>query len=281
MPLTPKQNKIINRILKELEVYFEKLNKQILEDTYKSKSFEEFLENTKNYTTSNIFVTDGVADKVANAVIEANKFNMLKQRELVRQTIQQKSYDLVADAGESLKNDLREMAKKGYDLGLGSRELAKTLVERDLEALYIFRGSEQESMSESHWNSLSEEEKAKCSFNSKISVMSPQNRAKLTARTETKRAETIVNYIRAQERGKTKFKVSCRSDCCPYCAEIYQGLQDYEPTETKETILTDGVEFDMGGDIDKLPPYHPQRAVVRLNFINRCLKCLMKNYWKN
>lgn len=256
MPLTPKQNKIINRILKELEVYFGKLDKKILADTYKSKNFEEFLENTADYTTGNIFIRDGVADKVANAVIEANKFVMLKQRELVRQTIQQKTYNIVADAGESLKNDLREMAKKGYDLGLGSRELAKTLVDRDLEALYIFRGSEQESMSESRWNRLSDEEKAKCTFNSNISVMSPQTRAKTIARTETKRAETIVNYIRAQERGKTKFKVSCRSDCCPYCAEIYQDLQDYEPTETKETILTDGVEYDMSLDIDKLPPFH-------------------------
>lgn len=257
MPLTPKQNKIINRILKELEVYFGKLDKKILEDTYKSKTFEEFLENTKDYTTGNIFITDGIADKVSNAVIEANKFVMLKQRELVRQTIQQKCYDLVADVGNQIKDDLREMAQKGYDLGLGSRELARRISERDLEALYIFRGSEQESMSESRWNSLSPEEKAKCTFNSKISIMSPKTRVQTIARTETKRADTIVNYIRAQERGKTRFKVSCRSDCCPLCAEIYQDLQDYQPTEKKETVLNDGVEYDMETDIDKLPPFHP------------------------
>lgn len=257
MPLTPKQNKIINRILKELQVYFPKLDKKILTDTYKSKSFEEFLENTKDYTTGNIFVTDGIADKVSNAVIEANNFQMLKQRRLVQETIQNKCYDLVKTAGDDLKNDLREMAKKAYDLGLGRREIARALTERDLEALYIFRGSEQESMSESRWNSLSPEEKAKCTFNSKITIMNPKTRVELISRTETKRAETIVNYIRAQERGKTKFKVICRSDCCPYCAEIYQGLQDYEPTEKKETILTDGVEYDMETDIDKLPPFHP------------------------
>lgn len=255
MPLTPKQNKIINRILKELQVYFPKLDKKILTDTYKSKSFEEFLENTKNYTTGNIFVTDGIADKVANAVIEANNFQMLKQRTLVQETIQNKCYDLVKTCGDDLKNDLREMAKKGYDLGLGSRELGRVLVERDLEALYIVRGKN--TFTESEWQALPEDERTKYTFNSKIKVMSPQTRAKAIARTETKRAETIINYIRAQERGKTKFKVTCRSDCCPYCAEIYQDLQDYTPTETKETMLTDGVEFDMEVDIDKLPPFHP------------------------
>ena len=255
MSLTPKQNKIINRILKELKRYFGKLDKKILSDTYKSKSFEEFLENTKDYTTGNIFITDGICDKVSNAVIEANKFVQLKQRELVRQTIQQKTYDLVAGAGEDLKNDLREMAKKGYDLGLGSRELGRVLVERDLEALHIVRG--ENTFTESEWQALPESERAKYTFNTKIKVMSPQTRAKAIARTETKRAETIVNYIRAQERGKTKFKVTCRSDCCSLCAEVYQDLQDYEPTEKKETILTDGVEYNMEDDIDKLPPFHP------------------------
>lgn len=255
MPLTPKQNKIINRILKELQVYFPKLNKKILTDTYKSKTFEEFLENTKNYTTDNIFVTDGIADSISNAVIEANNFQMLKQRTLVQETIQNKCYDLVKTAGDDFKNELREMAKKGYDLGVGSKELGKILINRDLEALYIVRG--ENTFSESEWQALPESERSKYTFNSKIRVMSPQTRAEVIARTETKRAETIVNYIRAQERGKTKFKVTCRSDCCPYCAEIYQGLQDYEPTEKKETILTDGVEYDMEVDIDKLPPYHP------------------------
>lgn len=255
MPLTPKQNKIINRILKELQVYFPKLDKKILTDTYKSKTFEEFLENTKDYTTGNIFVTDGIADSVSNAVIEANNFQMLKQRTLVQETIQNKCYDLIKTAGDDLKSELREMAKKGYDLGLGSRELGRALVERDLEALYIVRG--ENTFTESEWQALSESERTKYTFNSKIKVISPQTRAKAIARTETKRAETIVNYIRAQERGKTKFRVVCRSDCCPLCAEIYQDLQDYTPTETKEAPLIDGVEYDMETDIDKLPPFHP------------------------
>jgi len=255
MPLTPKQNKYINQLLKYLDSYDKKLRKRITTDVLNSKDFQEFLENTKDYTTGNIFVTGGVADKVADTVIKANNWNQLKQRELVQLTIREACYNLVVDAGTSLQSDLREMAQKAYDLGLGRKEIARALTERDLEALYIVRGGN--IFTESEWQALPESERLKYTFNSQIKVMSPQTRVKAIARTETKRAETIVNYIRAQERGKTKFKVSCRSDCCPYCAEIYQGLQDYEPTEKKETILNDGVEYDMEADIDKLPPFHP------------------------
>lgn len=261
-----KQEKNLNRLLKYLDSYDKKLQKRITRAVLNSKDFHEFLENTVDYTTGNIFIIDGVADKVADTVIKANNWNQLKQRELVQLTIREACYNLVTDAGTSLQSDLREMAQKAYDLGLGRKEIARALTERDLEALYIVRG--ENTFTESEWKNLPESERLKYTFNSNISVMSPQTRVKTIARTETKRTETIVNYIRAQERGKTKFKVSCRSDCCPYCAEIYQDLQDYEPTETKETILNDGIEYDMGGDIDKLPPYHPQGAVVRLNFIN-------------
>lgn len=255
MPLTPKQEKNLNRLLKYLDTYDKKLRKRITRDVLNSKDFQEFLENTADYTTRNIFVTDGIADKVADTVIKANKWNQLKQRELVQLTIREACYNLVTDAGTSLQSDLREMAQKAYDLGLGRKEIARALTERDLEALYIVRG--ENTFTESEWNDLPESERLKYTFNSSISVMSPQTRVEVIARTETKRAETVVNYIRAQERGKTKFKVSCRSDCCPLCAEIYQNLQDYEPTETKETILNDGIEYDMEVDIDKLPPFHP------------------------
>lgn len=257
MPLNPKQTKKLNQQLKKIEQYFTKLDDKTKTAIYNSKDFKEFLENTKDFTTGNILVTDGVANEVSNAVILANNLNQLKQRELVKNTIEEACFNLVSDVGNQIKNDLREMAQKGYDLGLGRRELAKRITERDLEALYIFRGSKEESISESKWNRLSPEEKAKYTFNSNIAVMSPKTRVQTIARTETKRAETIVNYIRAQERGQNKFKVTCRSDCCPLCAEIYQDLQDYEPTEKKETILNDGVEYDMEADIDKLPPFHP------------------------
>lgn len=255
MPLTPKQTKYLNQLLKYLNTYDNKLKKRINKDILNSKDFQQFLENSKDYTTGNIFLTDGIADKVADTVIQANNWTMLKQRELVQLTIREACYDLVVDSGVSLKNDLREMAQKAYDLGLGRQEIARALTERDLEALYIVRG--ENTFTESEWQALPESERVKYTFNSKISVMSPQTRVKTIARTETKRAETIVNYIRAQERGKTKFKVTCRSDCCPYCAEVYQDLEDYVPTEKKETILTDGVEYNMEDDIDKLPPFHP------------------------
>lgn len=255
MPLTPKQNKYINQLLKYLDTYNIKLNKRINKDVLNSKDFQQFLENTKDYTTGNIFITDGIADKVADTVIKANNWAMLKQRELVQLTIREACYDLVVDSGVSLKNDLREMAQKAYDLGLGRKEIARALTERDLEALYIVRG--ENTFTESEWQALPESERAKYTFNSQIKVMSPQTRVEVIARTETKRADTISNYIRAQERGKTKFKVTCRSDCCPLCAEIYQDLRDYQPTEKKETILNDGVEYDMKTDIDKLPPFHP------------------------
>lgn len=255
MPLTPKQTKYINQLLKYLDTYNTKLDKRINKDVLNSKDFQQFLENTKDYTTGNIFISDGIADKVADTVIQANNWTMLKQRELVQLTIREACYNLVVDSGVSLKNDLREMAQKAYDLGLGRKEIARALTERDLEALYIVRG--ENTFTESDWLALPAEERLKYTFTNTISVMSPQTRVKTIARTETKRAGTISNYIRAQERGKTKFKVTCRSDCCPLCAEIYQDLQDYTSTETKKTILNDGVEYDMEMDIDKLPPFHP------------------------
>ncbi len=255
MPLTPKQNKHLNQLLNYLDAYNVKLRKRITRDVYNSKDFQEFLDNTKDFTTGNIFVTDGIVDKVSDTVINANNWNKLKQRELVQLTIREACYNLVVGAGDDLKTELKEMAQKAYDLGLGRREIARALTERDLEALYIVRG--ENTFTETEWEALPESERLKYTFNSNIKVMSPQTRVKNIARTETKRAETISNYIRAQERGKTKFKVTCRSDCCEYCAAVYQDLQDYTPTEGKETILTDGIEYSMETDIDKLPPFHP------------------------
>lgn len=66
-------------------------------------------------------------------------------------------------------------------------------------------------------------------------------RAKVIYRTEIKRAQTISNYINAKERGANAFY--CNSnDPCPLCDEEYDN---------------GGVIFSMDGDIDKLPPLHP------------------------
>ena len=263
MPLNNRQTKNINKSLRYLENWWRQFNKQLERDIIFSEGYDDFLERTRAYTTNNILL-DEVSEEIVKNVINATNFQKLKNRELVKETIKASTTDLIVKVGEDLKNEIRTLVSKGYDLGLHSREIAPLVLERDLEALYIIPG--EKTLTESEWNELTVEEQMNYTFNSNIRVMSPMVRSKTIARTEVARAQNIVNYTIAKEDEAIGFQVICRSDCCPYCAEAYHGLKDYKPTTTftksgkevpyKESLLTDGVTFSME-DTEMLPPFHP------------------------
>ena len=253
MPLNKRQTKNINKSLRYLENWWRQFNKQLERDIIFSEGYDDFLERTRAYTTNNILL-DEMSEEIVKNVINATNFQKLKNRELVKETIRVSTSDLIMKVGEDLKNEIRTLVSKGYDLGLHSREIAPLVLERDLEALYIIPG--EKTLTESEWNELTVEEQMNYTFNSNIRVMSPMVRSKTIARTEVARAQNIVNYTIAKEDEAIGFQVICRNDCCPYCAKAYHDLEDYKPTETKERLLTDGVTFSME-DTEMLPPFHP------------------------
>ncbi len=205
------EDKLIKEGIRYTDKLFTQLKKRVTYDLEHSKSLEEFLERTKDFTIQNPLVTTGYQATMTRLVTQAvynSRFARASQRELVRTAIDNQVGNLIVNVGEDLKNNIREIVKKGYDEGLHSREISKNIA-------------------------------------SEIDTIN-NTRARVIARTEVKRAETIANYIVNNERGATHFEVYCRPDCCPICEEDYS-----------DTVFTiDQTEM--------LPPRHPNcRCGVR------------------
>ena len=122
MPLNKRQTKNINKSLRYLENWWRQFNKQLERDIIFSEGYDDFLERTRAYTTNNILL-DEVSEEIVKNVINATNFQKLKNRELVKETIKASTSDLIMKVGEDLKNEIRTLVSKGYDLGLHSREM--------------------------------------------------------------------------------------------------------------------------------------------------------------
>lgn len=235
------EQKLIKTGIKYTDRLFEEIKKQVTYDLEHSDTLEEFLERTKDFTTQNPLVTTGYTETMTNLIVQATnntRFARASQRELVRTTIQEQVGHLITNVGEDIKQNVRDIVKRGYDEGLHSREMAKQI-------------------------------------NKEIDTLN-RTRARAIARTEVARTQNISNYIVAKERGATGYTVVCRPDCCEYCAEIYADLTDDEYNTLQEEVengendgkLIGGDKvFDMS-DTDNLPPFHPN-CRCSANFVNK------------
>ena len=216
------EEKLIRQGIRQTDAWFKQFKKQVNKDLSLCDTYEEFLERTQDYTTSNIMINSGYSAAMENLIVQMMndiKFQRASQRELVEQTIRNNVGNLISDVGEDIKQTVRDTVSEGYDKGLHPTEIGKEL-------------------------------------NAKIDTINSK-RARTIARTEVKRTDTIANYVVAKEDGATGFVVQCRPDCCELCAEEYAGLTDFTPSDSQYGETVGGnINFSME-DIAELPPLHP------------------------
>ncbi len=249
------EDKLIKQGIRLTDAWFKKFKKQIEHDLSLCKTYEEFLERTKDYTTANILINSGYSaemESLITQILNNHRFQRASQRELIEQTINNNVGLLIQDVGEAIKETVRTVVKKGYDEGLHPTEMARN-IHHEIDSIN-------------------------------------NRRARTIARTEVKRTDTVANYIRHKEEGAKGFTVQCRPDCCPLCAEDYGGKDPVEQkarldwinrvkrenkgkpkSEQIDDPLLHGKGGTIGGNIeftmdqtDMLPPRHPNcRCTVR------------------
>jgi hypothetical protein len=180
------EDKLIRQGIRRTDAWFQQFKKRIEHDLSLCDTYEEFIERTKEYTTSNILVTSGYSDEMIELITQIlnnHKFQRASQRALLEETINANVAYLIQNVGEDIKETVRTVVKQGYDEGLHPNEIAKNIT-HEIDGI-----------------------------NAK--------RARTIARTEVKRTDTVANYVRHKEDGAIGFTVQCRPDCCPLCAEDY------------------------------------------------------------
>ena len=249
------EDKLIKQGIRLTDAWFKKFKKQIEHDLSLCKTYEEFLERTKDYTTANILINSGYSaemESLITQILNNHRFQRASQRELIEQTINNNVGLLIQDVGEDIKETVRTVVKNGYDEGLHPTEMARN-IHHEIDSIN-------------------------------------NRRARTIARTEVKRTDTVANYIRHKDEGAKGFTVQCRPDCCPLCAEDYGGKDPVEQKAVLDKIrwikkynadrnnpvkiddpLLHGKGETIGGNIeftmdqtDMLPPRHPNcRCTVR------------------
>ena len=242
------EDKLIKQGIRLTDAWFKKFKKQIQHDLTLCKTYEEFIERTREYTTANILISSGYSaemQELITQILNNHDFQRASQRELLEQTINNNVAYLIQDVGEEIKQTVRDVVKRGYDEGNHPSVIAREL---------------------------------------NISIDSINSRrARTIARTEVKRTDTVANYIRHKEDGAKGFTVQCRPDCCPLCAEDYAHKDPVKQKQRLDWIkqvkkenkgkpkaeqiddpLLHGKGETIGGNVqftmdqtDMLPPRHP------------------------
>ena len=178
--------KLIKQGIKYTDALFAEIEKRLRQGILTADTLEEFLEKTKDYTTSNPLVTSGYDATMIGLILhETNnhKFSRPAHRELTRVTIENYVGQLITNVGEDIKESVRDIVKEGYNQGLSQQEIADNISNR---------------------------------------IKTIKNtRANTIARTEIARTATVSDYIINKERGATHFVVECRSTRCEKCKEKY------------------------------------------------------------
>lgn len=242
------EDKLIRRGIRLTDAWFKQFKKQIEHDLRLCKTYEEFIERTKEYTTANILISSGYSaemQELITQILNNHEFERASQRELLEQTINLNVAFLIQDVGDEIKQTVRDIVKRGYDEGSHPSVIAKEI-------------------------------------NISIDGIN-RKRARTIARTEVKRTDTIASYVQHKNDGAKGFTVQCRPDCCPLCAEDYahkdpivqkqrldwinQVKRENKGKPKAEQIddpLLHGKGETIGGnvkftmeDTDMLPPRHP------------------------
>lgn len=182
----PSQNKLIRQGIRYTDALFKELDNRLRQGVREADTLEEFLDQTREYTTNNPLVTTGYNATMTRLILAEthnHKFTRPAQKELTRLTIENYVGDLITNVGEDIKTGVRDIVTEGYNKGLSQEEIADN-ISRQIETIQ-------------------------------------NTRARTIARTEIARTATVSDYIIAKERGATNFTVGCRETRCDYCREEY------------------------------------------------------------
>ena len=180
------QSKLIKNGIRYTDALFLELINRLNQGILATDTLESFLDQTKEYTTSNPLVTTGYQATMLELILaETNnhKFSRPAQKELTRLAIENYVGDLIRNVGEDIKQSVRDIVKDGYNKGLSQYEIAEN-ISKEIESI-------------------------------------GKTRARVIARTEIARTATVSDYIIAKERGATHYVVECRSTRCEKCKEKY------------------------------------------------------------
>ena len=165
---------------------FKELDNRLRQGVREADTLEEFLDQTREYTTNNPLVTTGYNATMTRLILAEthnHKFTRPAQKELTRLTIENYVGDLITNVGEDIKTGVRDIVTEGYNKGLSQEEIADN-ISRQIETIQ-------------------------------------NTRARTIARTEIARTATVSDYIINKERGATNFTVNSRDSCCEICEEEY------------------------------------------------------------
>ena len=176
-------DKLIKVGVKYSDQYFEQLKELYIRAYNNNMSFEEFLDETSDYSIGNPMDAGGFNETLTNLVassINDIRFSRPAQKALMNNIIRQTTGELITNVGEDIKAGVRDIVKRGYNTGtLSHRNVAKE-IESTLDGIN-------------------------------------HKRARTIARTEIKRAQTTSNYIVAKERGANAYKYKCGAKPCDIC----------------------------------------------------------------
>lgn len=193
--------------------------------TKNSKNITEWTQNLSPYINNNCMVTGTHAAAVQDFVngvadtVNQTKLPAGSNPEIVKGVMAEACYTYVTNVGEDLKTEMQKNAVECYNKGLAPSGVAKEL------------GNKIQSMSDS--------------------------RCRTIARTETMRASSLAQYLRAKQRGMKSYIIECHEDACPVCIEAYGENQNgTEFTNPTDMEIPETTVFDIE-DTDMLPPIHP------------------------
>lgn len=195
------KSKLIKQGIRYTDALFKELDARLQQGVRQSDTLEEFLDNTREYTTQNPLITTGYNATMVNLILAEthnHKFTRPAQKELTRVTIENYVGDLITNVGEDIKQGVRDIVLEGYNNGLSQTEIADN-ISKQIETI-------------------------------------SNTRAKTIARTEIARTATVSDYIINKERGATHFRVYCRSTRCPECQDAYCDGKDTTGGDVEFTI---------------------------------------------
>jgi SPP1 gp7 family putative phage head morphogenesis protein len=219
---TAKQIRALTGLKKQARINETRFNKLMLDirrdvvrATENSNNLNQWLAKLKGINTGNMLVEGPYAKQmqtVLTGIVNGANYSTLPRgasMEIVKGVISENTMHYVTRMSKDMQRDLRKIALEGYNNKLGPQGLAKELSKR-------------------------------------VTTINEQ-RAKVIARTETRRASSLANYTNAkQNMGAQSFFVKCDPAACPRCVEVY----DFG-----------NIVFDIS-DNSILPPFHPNCRCV-------------------
>lgn len=205
-------DKLIKVGVKYTDQYFEQLKELYIRAYADSMSFEEFLDETSDYSIGNPLEANSYKDTLTNLIassINDIRFSRPAQKGLMNNIIRQTTGELITNVGEDIKTGVRDIVQRGYNTGTLSHQRVADEITSTLDGIN-------------------------------------KKRARTIARTEIKRAQTTSNYMVAKERGANAYRYKCGAKPCDICkvdcGETYP-IDDLEHLPPRHPNCMCGVTF--------------------------------------